>query len=96
MFAAGLVGEVEALLSRGYGPEHKSMGAIGYREVCDYLAGKMSRDETVEQVKRNTRHYAKRQLTWFRRDGEIYWVEYPEAFAMILKSVSDYLARRSR
>jgi tRNA dimethylallyltransferase len=93
MFAGGLVAEVERLQAQGYGPELKSMGSIGYREVCALLAGTVDLTETKRLVARNTRWYAKRQLTWFRREEEINWVEYPESFASILETVIAFLEK---
>jgi len=92
MIAAGLFDEVQGLLGQGYSPALKSMGAIGYRELCAHLAGRYSLDEAVALIKRNSRHYAKRQLTWFKRDPEINWVEYPETFAKILNHVIEFVS----
>ncbi len=83
MFAEGFVEEVSGLLKAGYSPDLKAMGAIGYKEVCAYLAGTCSLNEAREFVQRNTRRYAKRQLTWFRKDPAIMWVEYPANFDRI-------------
>ena len=52
-----------------------ALRSVGYTEMFDYFDGKISFDEAVELIKRNTRRYAKRQLTWFRRDGEIRWFD---------------------
>jgi len=93
MINEGLVSEVQSLLSRGYCPELKSMGAIGYREICEYLAGKMTLPEAVDLTKQNTRHYAKRQVTWFKKDSTIKWLEYPESFANISNLVIDFINR---
>ena len=54
---------------------HNSLQTVGYREMFDYFDGKISRDEAIELIKRNSRRYAKRQMTWFRRDEEIKWVD---------------------
>jgi tRNA dimethylallyltransferase len=94
MIDAGLVDEVESLLSQGYSPELKPLGAIGYREICDYLRGRLTLADAVDLIKRNTRRYAKRQLTWFRRDGAIKWLEYPVTFVNICKIVCDHMDRR--
>ncbi|HEY5974067.1 MAG TPA: tRNA (adenosine(37)-N6)-dimethylallyltransferase MiaA [Geobacteraceae bacterium] len=95
MLAAGLVAEVAALLAQGFSPESKPFKAIGYKQVCAYLAGSCSLAEAVELIKRDTRRYAKRQLTWFKSEPEIYWVEYPESFASICNHVIDFFAQRS-
>jgi len=95
MIAIGLVDEVESLLSMGYSPEIKALGAIGYREICDYLCGTLTLPEAISLIKRNTRHYAKRQLTWFKKDPAIIWFEYPESFAKISGIACDFIDRRS-
>lgn len=69
MFAAGLVDEVRSLRARGLDESPTASAAIGYKEVSAALRGEISLDEAREQVKRNTRRYAKRQLSWIRRDG---------------------------
>jgi tRNA dimethylallyltransferase len=91
MVVAGLVEEVAGILAAGYSPELKAMQSIGYREICTYLAGEVSFDEAVRLIKRNTRHYAKRQLTWFQKENDINWVEYPESFDSIYNHVIDFL-----
>lgn len=75
MFARGLEDEVKSLLQAGVGPGATAMQAIGYKETAAYLRGEMTREEAVETVKRETRRYAKRQMTWFRRDPRIHWVD---------------------
>ena len=95
MIEEGLISEVQSLLSRGYSPGLKSMGAIGYKEICEYLAGKMTLAEAVDLIKLNTRHYAKRQVTWFKKDSTIKWLEYPESFANINNLVIDFINRSS-
>lgn len=90
MFAEGLLKEVEGLLAAGYGPDLKSMRSIGYKEAAAHLAGELSFEEAVRLIKRNTRHYAKRQLTWFNADPDILWFVYPEKFGIIQKHVIDF------
>ncbi len=75
MVDAGLIDETERLLSQGYGPNLKPMTAIGYRHMVRYLQGKWSLDEAVSKMQRDTRRYAKRQLTWFKADHEYIWRE---------------------
>ena len=70
MLESGLKGEVERLLAMGYAGELKSMQSLGYRQMAAHLAGAISIDEAACQIKRETRHYAKRQITWFRGDHE--------------------------
>jgi tRNA dimethylallyltransferase len=78
MFAEGLIEEVERLRTMGYSPTMNALNTVGYKEVFDYLSGKMGKDETVELVKRNSRRFAKRQLTWFRSDTRIRWIRTDE------------------
>ncbi len=74
MFRAGLVEEVAGLLARGYGPELKSMGALGYRHVAAHLLRGVSLAETVAAMKRDTRRYAKRQMTWLLGEPDVRWI----------------------
>ncbi|HYJ47658.1 MAG TPA: tRNA dimethylallyltransferase, partial [Pyrinomonadaceae bacterium] len=74
-FAAGLVDEVRTLLRRGVPADSNALGAHGYRRVVEYLNGKRSLESAIEQTERDVRHYAKRQLTWFRREPGVEWVE---------------------
>lgn len=78
MFEKGLVKEVENLLDMGYERNLVSMQGIGYKEVVSYIAGEMNLEDTIELIKKNTRHFAKRQLTWFRREKEVTWIDYRE------------------
>lgn len=73
MLRDGLVAEVQRLLDMGFGAECKPMQGLGYRQICQYLRGELTFDEAVELIKRDTRHFAKRQLTWWRRDERIFW-----------------------
>lgn len=75
MFAGGLVEELAGLLARGILPEAKAFEAIGYRQAREVLAGHLSRAAAEEQVIIATRQYAKRQLTWFRREQDIQWLD---------------------
>jgi tRNA dimethylallyltransferase len=74
MFAAGLVEETRALLHRGLEQNRTAMQAIGYRQVVEHLRGERSLEETIERVKIRTRQFAKRQMTWFRRQLEVEWI----------------------
>jgi tRNA dimethylallyltransferase len=75
MIAAGLVKEVEMLKERGFSPKLKSLKTVGYQELFAYLDGEVDLDTAVRNIKLNTRHYAKRQLTWFRQDKEVNWLD---------------------
>jgi len=74
MMADGLVEEVRNLKKK-YGCEANAMTGIGYRQMCEYLDGKVNLDEAIRITKRDSRHYAKRQMTWFKRDNRIWWVK---------------------
>lgn len=78
MMEAGLVEEVRALRDQGYTKEMVSMQGLGYKEILDYLEGNSSLSEAVYRIKRDTRHFAKRQLTWFRREPDVIWVDKTE------------------
>jgi tRNA dimethylallyltransferase len=78
MIAGGFVEEVQWLLEQGYHEGLKSMQSLGYRHLTDYLHGCCGLEEAVDAMKRDTRHYAKRQETWFRADPEINWFSYDD------------------
>ncbi len=75
MLQEGLFSEVRHLLEQGYGPELQAMQAIGYKELIPYVRGESNLEEAVYLLKLNTRHYAKRQLTWMRREEDVLWVD---------------------
>lgn len=75
MLAEGLLEEVKGLLEEGCKPESVSMQGIGYKELVSYLNGECTLEEAVSILKRDTRHFAKRQLTWFRREREVLWFD---------------------
>ena len=75
MIENGLVDEVRKLLEMGCGRDSTAMQGLGYKEIISHLAGEMTLDEAVYIIKRDTRHFAKRQLTWFRRERDVIWVE---------------------
>lgn len=85
MMEAGLLQEVEALVKEGYERTLVSMQGLGYKEFFDYFDGKCTLEETVDIIKRDTRRFAKRQLTWFRREKEVCWMnkqDYPDGDAL--------------
>lgn len=75
MVRCGIIDEVKNLLQEGYSPKLKSLQSIGYRHVLYYLKGFVTMDEMLRLFKRDTRRFAKRQLTWFRRDPRIVWYD---------------------
>ena len=74
MMNLGLLDEIKRLLSQGISEKSTAMQAIGYKEFLDALAGRCSMEEAIAQVQQSSRHYAKRQLTWFRRNSSIHWL----------------------
>ncbi len=86
MLKDGLVDEVKEIFDK-YGFSNTAIQGLGYKEVVEYLDGNISYDEMVERLKLETRHYAKRQLTWFRRDKRIKWVKKDEAVSTIMKDM---------
>ena len=75
MLKEGLIKEVDGLRKKGYGRELVSMQGLGYKEILDYLEGTLTLEEAIYRMKRDTRHFAKRQLTWFRRERNVLWIE---------------------
>lgn len=75
MMEAGLLSEVEAMKARGLTRDMVSMQGIGYKELLAYLEGEYTYENAVELLKQDTRHFAKRQLTWFRREKEVIWLD---------------------
>ncbi len=90
MVAAGLLAEVEKLLDMGYGSDLKSMQSIGYRHMLQYIQGHWDWEETIFLLARDTRHYAKRQMTWFGADPQIRWFAPVETMA-IFACIRDFL-----
>lgn len=78
MLEDGLIEEVTRLKEMGYTKDMVSMQGLGYKEILDYLDGNLTLDEAVYILKRDTRHFAKRQLTWFRREKEVLWIDKEE------------------
>ena len=78
MIELGLIDEVKKLLDMGYSKNLVSMQGLGYKEIVKYLQGEYDLEEAIEVLKRDTRHFAKRQLTWFRKNQEIKWFEMEE------------------
>jgi tRNA dimethylallyltransferase len=95
-FAAGLVSEVEQLLAQGVPPNSNALGAHGYRRVVEYLEGKRDLASAIEQTRQDVRNYAKRQLTWFRRESGAEWLEAfgesPELVTSVVEILQQYPA----
>ncbi len=92
MISEGLVEEVRGLRERGYGSELPSMQSLGYRHIGNYLSGEDTFQEAVELQKRDTRRYAKRQMTWFRADPEIMWFYPEQETGQIMQDIGDFLS----
>ena len=93
MIEGGLEAEVRTLLDRGYSTDLVSMQGLGYKQFIDHFLGRTSRDEAVALLKRDTRRYAKRQFTWFRREPDAVWVDITglERAEDILEKIKKYV-----
>lgn len=92
MVRIGLLEEVRRLVDLGYGLALRPLQSVGYRQMGEVLQGKTSLAEALAVMKQETRHLAKRQLTWFRRDSEIRWLHPEEQKEEIFRVVSGFLA----
>ena len=95
MLEQGLVREVETLQKNGCTRDMVSMQGLGYKEILDYLSGTISYEEAVRILKRDTRHFAKRQLTWFRRERDVTWVNKDE-FACDNERILQFMTEKLR
>ncbi|MEA3493339.1 MAG: tRNA (adenosine(37)-N6)-dimethylallyltransferase MiaA [Candidatus Margulisiibacteriota bacterium] len=77
MIEKGLIEEVKNLLAKGYSKDLKSFQALGYKEACKYLDEKWDKAKMIEELKKQTRHFARRQMTWFRRFKDVKWFDAP-------------------
>jgi tRNA dimethylallyltransferase len=94
MVEKGWVEEVRSLLSRGYSPALRSMRSLGYRHIVSYLQEEIDFPRAVLWTKRDTRRYAKRQITWFKSDPEIEWFPAEEDLeAEVGSAVEDFLSQ---
>ena len=97
LISDGLVDEVERLKQMGLIKENISMKGIGYKEIMEYLDGDITLDGAIEKVKKNTRHYAKKQLTWFRRYDKMRWYDISEHSneEKALEDIGEWLKQRT-
>ena len=93
MIEAGLVAETERLLMKGYSPDLKPMNSLGYRHIRRFLDGEYDLDEAIRQLQKDTRRYAKRQVTWFRADPEMNWMN-PNDLAGIIQMIGTFYGKR--
>jgi len=91
MIANGLVDEVKNLIEKGTSFEHTSMQGLGYKEIMEYIERETTLEQAVEIIKTNSRRYAKRQITWFRREQRIQWFDMNENLENIIKKILNYL-----
>ncbi len=97
MLEEGLLEEVTALKNKGYTKDMVSMQGLGYKEILDYLNGECTLEEAIYILKRDTRHFAKRQLTWFRRERDVIWIDknkYDHDEEKILEVMLSYVRER--
>jgi tRNA dimethylallyltransferase len=92
MINNGLIDEVKMLKENGLTLETTAMQGLGYKEVFSYLNGLLTIQETIYLIKKNTRHFAKRQMTWFRRIENITWLEADKGESVLVKLIKDYIA----
>ncbi len=90
MLKNGLIEETKNVLNLGYSAELNSLNTVGYKEIISYFDGNISLDVAIEEIKKNTRRYAKRQITWFRRNNDIHWFS-PDNI-LTEKIINDYYA----
>lgn len=91
MLQKGWIDEVKSILAMGYDERLKPFTSIGYREIVQYLHDSITYEDMVKDIKKFTRHYAKRQFTWFFSEKDISWYEYPEGFNSIKQKVIDFI-----
>lgn len=89
MVEDGLIDEVKDLLNSDINPKATSMQSIGYKEFYGYLNGESTLEEAVDKIKQSSRRYAKRQLTWFRRNKEIHWLNPENAFSEAMTVIKE-------
>jgi len=90
MIEKGLVEETRGLIDKGYSPQLKAMKSLGYRHAVQHLEGAWNLDRMIEELQRDTRRYAKRQLTWFRADPEMNW-RFPDAQKSVVREIHAFL-----
>jgi len=93
MLEKGFLQEVERLMEMGYGPELKPMQSLGYKQMVQFLLKEIGWDEAVRQMKRDTRHYAKRQWTWFKADPEVRWGDESKDRQRIFLNIKSFWGR---
>lgn len=90
MIKQGLTEEVRRILAMGYSPSLKAMQSLGYKQMAAYLGGEYDLAEAVRLIKRDTRRYARRQITWFKADPEIRWIEFPRDRSIMVQMIEGF------
>jgi tRNA dimethylallyltransferase len=90
MIKQGLQEEVEHILEMGYAPSLKALQSLGYKQIINYLQGEYDLTEAVRLIKRDTRRYARRQMTWFKGDPEIRWIEFPRDRSVVKEMIEGF------
>jgi tRNA dimethylallyltransferase len=90
MIRQGLKEEVERILEMGYAPSLKAMQSLGYKQIINHLQGVYDLAEAIRLIKRDTRRYARRQITWFKADPEIHWIAYPKDRDVVLRMIEGF------
>jgi tRNA dimethylallyltransferase len=93
MVEAGLVDETAKILGMGYSEKIKPLQSLGYRYFIQYIHNKMAIEEALRSMQRDTRHYARRQMTWFRGEADIAWF-HPDETASLKERIDSFLNRR--
>ena len=97
MMENGLVDEVKKLLGMGYSPDLVSMQGLGYKEIVPYIKGEITLDEAVYELKKRTRHFAKRQLTWFKRQNDGFWVDLTDITSeQAVEKIKNYILENNK
>jgi tRNA dimethylallyltransferase len=91
MIKDGLIEEVKMLLDKGYSKKLPSFQALGYKEAADYLSGEINKEEMIETLKKRTRNFARRQLTWFRRFAGVHWLKVDASAEDAFRLLSNFI-----
>ncbi|MBP1925327.1 tRNA dimethylallyltransferase [Sedimentibacter acidaminivorans] len=96
MISDGLVDEVRTLMNKGYDKNLVSMQGIGYKEIIEYIDGKINLEDAVNILKRNTRRFAKRQFTWFLKDSNVKWFEIstPKEIDLVIEDIYNFILNK--
>lgn len=93
MVEEGLIEETRNLLEMGYGPDLPSMNSIGYRQAVQYIEGELSLDEMIRDIQQKSRRYAKKQITWYKKDDTVRWIDGTNLDSVSVKKAAEHVAR---